>query len=44
MMDEKHLIANVDFYTAVLYEQMQIKPELFVAILLGQSLGGLLMS
>ncbi|MEE2769575.1 MAG: citrate/2-methylcitrate synthase [Pseudomonadota bacterium] len=32
MMDEKHLISNVDFYTAVLYEQMKIKPNLFVAI------------
>ena len=32
MMDEKQLISNVDFYTAVLYEQMNIKPSLFVAI------------
>ena len=32
MMEEKSLISNVDFYTAVLYEQMKIKPKLFVAI------------
>lgn len=32
MMNEKRLISNVDFYTAVLYEQMKIKPHLFVAI------------
>ena len=32
MMDEKQLISNVDFYTAVLYENMKINPKLFVAI------------
>lgn len=32
MMQEKQLISNVDFYTAVLYHDMKIDPKRFVAI------------